>query len=84
LTRPYLLDDPLDSQRLELGFKPNQRVETVEAGETIHTENSHKYSHAVATLLLRAAGWSPMADWTDDKDLFSILLCEATPEPSAP
>jgi L-histidine Nalpha-methyltransferase len=64
------------------GFKLNQRVEAVEAGETIHTENSHKYSHATATLLLRAAGWSPMADWTDDKGLFSVLLCEANPEPS--
>jgi hypothetical protein len=28
-------------------------------------------------LLLRAAGWSPLADWTDDKGLFSDLLCEA-------
>jgi L-histidine Nalpha-methyltransferase len=61
-----------------------KRVETVEAGETIHTENSHKYSHAVATLLLRAAGWLPLADWTGDKGLFSDLLCEANAEPSSP
>jgi hypothetical protein len=29
------------------------------------------------------AARSGMADWTDDKGLFSVLLCEATPEPSA-
>jgi uncharacterized SAM-dependent methyltransferase len=66
------------------GSRSHQRVEAVEAGATILTENSHKYSHAAATLLLRAAGWSPMADWIDDKGLFSVLLCETNPEPSAP
>ena len=61
------------------GFEPNQRVEAVEAGETVHTENSTSTAIQTATLLLRAAGWSPMADWTDDKGLFSVLLCEANP-----
>ena len=31
------------------------------AGETIHTENSHKYGHRDSRLLLRAAGWGVVA-----------------------
>ena len=36
------------------------------AGETIHTENSHKYGHRDSRLLLRAAGWGVVGEWTDD------------------
>ena len=35
------------------------------AGETIHTENSHKYGPRDARLLLLAGGWTPIAEWTD-------------------
>jgi L-histidine Nalpha-methyltransferase len=54
------------------------------AGETIHTENSHKYGHRDSRLLLRAAGWGVVAEWTDDKEWFSIILAEAEPPRSAP
>ena len=47
------------------------------AGETIHTENSHKYSGDAARLLLRAGGWEPVAEWTDPDALFAVLLAEA-------
>ena len=54
------------------------------AGETIHTENSHKYGPRDARLLLRAGGWTPLAEWTDAADQFAIILTEARPEKAAP
>ena len=40
------------------------------AGETIHTENSYKYSIESFQALARGSGWSPLAVWTDG--LFSV------------
>ncbi|HEY0326727.1 MAG TPA: L-histidine N(alpha)-methyltransferase [Allosphingosinicella sp.] len=54
------------------------------AGETIHTENSHKYGHRDARLLLLAAGWGVVREWTDPEDKFAILLAEAEPPRFAP
>ena len=54
------------------------------AGETIHTENSHKYGHRDSRILLRAAGWGVVAEWTDAREWFSILLAEAEPPRFAP
>lgn len=53
-------------------------------GETIHTENSHKYTPDKADLLLQAAGWSPVGSWTDEGEAFLIVLAEATQFRSAP
>jgi dimethylhistidine N-methyltransferase len=44
------------------------------AGETIHTENSYKYSLPEARLLARVSGWEPVAAWTDANALFSLHL----------
>ncbi len=48
--------------------------ETIEfrAGETIHTENSYKYSVASLGALARGAGWLPAGVWTDAREYFSI------------
>jgi len=54
------------------------------AGETIHTENSHKYGHRDSRLLLRAAGWGVVEEWIDERQWFSILLAEAEPPRFAP
>jgi dimethylhistidine N-methyltransferase len=54
------------------------------AGETIHTENSHKYGRRGARLLLLAGGWTPIAEWTDETEDFSIVLAEAQPNRFAP
>ncbi|MBX9795321.1 L-histidine N(alpha)-methyltransferase [Sphingomonas sp.] len=54
------------------------------AGETIHTENSHKYDARSARLLLTAGGWTPLDEWTDPDDRFAVLLAEAQPARSAP
>ncbi len=56
----------------------------MEAGETIHTENSHKFAPRDSRLLLRAGGWEPIREWTDEKGWFSLILAEATPERFAP
>ncbi len=50
------------------------------AGESIHTENSHKYGPRDARLLLRAGGWTPGAEWTDGEDQFALILAEADGE----
>ena len=54
------------------------------AGSTIHTENSHKYGHRDSRLMLRAAGWGVIRDWTDERSWFSIVLAEAEPPRFAP
>ncbi len=54
------------------------------AGETIHTENSHKYDARGSRLLLAAGGWTAVREWTDADGLFSLILAEAQPEPLAP
>jgi L-histidine Nalpha-methyltransferase len=54
------------------------------AGETIHTENSHKYGPRDARLLLLAAGWGVVREWTDPEDQFAILLAQAEPPRFAP
>ncbi len=46
-------------------------------GETIHTENSHKYSPERFAELAGPAGWDVEQIWTDDKDYFSIQLLVA-------
>ena len=50
------------------------------AGETIHTENSYKYSVASLGALARGAGWRPLAAWTDAKSYFSIQAFELSDE----
>lgn len=46
-------------------------------GETIHTENSYKYTVRQFQDLARAADWRPNRVWTDKDALFSVheLLC---------
>jgi uncharacterized SAM-dependent methyltransferase len=54
------------------------------AGETIHTENSHKYGPRDARLLLKAGGWEAVREWTDADESFALILAEAEPERFAP
>jgi L-histidine Nalpha-methyltransferase len=67
-----------------LEFRVDGRSFSICAGETIHTENSHKYGPNGARQLLRAGGWTPIAEWTDPQDWFALLLCEAQPIRTAP
>jgi L-histidine N-alpha-methyltransferase len=53
-------------------------------GETIHTENSHKFTRRSANLLLLAGGWTPRHRWLDSAEQFSLILADATVPRSAP
>ncbi len=54
------------------------------SGESIHTENSHKFTKRSGQMLLAAAGWEPLARWTDEGKRFSLVLAESRPPRSAP
>lgn len=47
------------------------------AGETIHTENSHKYRPETMRRLAASGGWREAAMWTDPDRLFGVWLLEA-------
>lgn len=49
-------------------------------GETIHTENSYKYTKQEARLLARAGGWEPLVEWTDSDGLFALHVWAAEPD----
>ena len=68
----------------DVSFTVDGRAFAMTAGDTIHTENSHKYGPGDARLLLRAGGWTPISEWTDPDGLFALLLAEATPPRAAP
>ena len=48
------------------------------AGETIHTENSYKYSIDSFQALAHGSGWSPLAVWSDN--MFGVHLLRVTNE----
>ncbi|MBO9713035.1 L-histidine N(alpha)-methyltransferase [Sphingomonas sp.] len=81
-----------DAARIEMhlealrdaAFEVDGRPFSIAAGETIHTENSHKYGPNGGRMLLRAGGWTPTAEWTDPQGWFALVLCEAQPIRSAP
>lgn len=58
----------------DVGFTLEGREFRIPRGETIHTENSLKYGPRDARVLLRAGGWSPLAEWTHRNDEFALIL----------
>ena len=68
----------------DVGFTVSGEHFTMRAGETIHTENSHKFTRRSANLLLAAAGWTPRRRWLDSERRFSVILAEATEPRNAP
>ncbi len=63
---------------MHLASSKRQKVkvagETIDfrAGETIHTENSYKYSADSFCALARGSGWAPLAAWTDPDRYFCV------------
>jgi dimethylhistidine N-methyltransferase len=63
---------------MHLASKKRQKVRVAgrlidfRAGETIHTENSYKYTIESFGALARGSGWNPMAVWTDADRWFSV------------
>jgi uncharacterized SAM-dependent methyltransferase len=48
-----------------------------EAGETIHTENSHKFTLDRSAQLAARAGWRQDRVWTDPDGLFAVALLKS-------
>lgn len=68
----------------DIAFEVSGTRFAMRAGESIHTENSHKFTKRSSKLLLAAGGWEPRARWTDAAGQFSLVLAEATRPRSAP
>ena len=58
----------------DIAFEAAGLPVTMAAGETIHTENSYKWTLPEGRLLARASHWLPVADWTDPEQRFALHL----------
>lgn len=67
-----------------IGFRVAGRTFSMQAGETIHTENSYKYTPEEVRLLARASGWEPLACWCDEDRLFGLHVWAAMPDVMQP
>lgn len=69
-----------EASRIEMHLRSlvDQRVAvagewiTLAADETIHTENSYKYSRAAFMAMAERAGFEPVQTWTDERDWFNV------------
>jgi L-histidine N-alpha-methyltransferase len=68
----------------DLAFEVSGRPFAMARGETIHTENSHKFDRRSQYTLLLAGGWTPVQRWLDSELRFSLIHAEASPPRSAP
>ena len=68
----------------DISFSVAGKSFALTAGESIHTENSHKFNRRTSNMLLLAGGWDPQTRWLDSEGRFSLLLAEARPNRSAP
>jgi dimethylhistidine N-methyltransferase len=64
----------------DIAFTVGGQHFTMRAGETIHTENSHKYDLRSATQLLLAGHWEAFAHYSDSQHRFMVLLARANGE----
>lgn len=46
-------------------------------GESIHTENSYKFTPDSASALLQSGGFAPSRSWTDPRQWYGVYLAEA-------
>jgi len=70
--------------RKDVAFTVSGQHFRMRAGESIHTENSHKFTKRSSQMLLAAGGWEPCARWTDEARQFSLVLAESRAPRSAP
>ena len=68
----------------DTAFEVSGRRFALARGETIHTENSHKFDLRSQNTLLLAGGWTPVRRWTDSAGRFSLILAEWTVPRGAP
>ena len=65
--------ESLSDQTVQIG---GQTI-AFKSGETIHTENSRKFSVDALVPLLDQTGWQVQAQWRDAKDYFAVILLRA-------
>jgi dimethylhistidine N-methyltransferase len=65
-------------------FEVSDRHFSLAQGETIHTENSHKFDRRSQYTLLLAGGWTPRRRWLDREERFSLILADWTIPRGAP
>lgn len=73
---------PDDPQRVEMHLRAQRPTDIViddrvfhfETGESLHTENSHKYALARLDKLLDRTPWRRIDSWTDEKGWFATCL----------
>lgn len=70
--------------RRDMEFAVCGRSFAMKAGESIHTENSHKFDLRSARTLLSAGGWTAKAEWSSADNGFSLILAQAMPVYDAP
>ncbi|RYE71758.1 MAG: L-histidine N(alpha)-methyltransferase, partial [Oxalobacteraceae bacterium] len=79
-------------RRIEMHLEALRDIEFAVSGqrfamsksETIHTENSHKYTPDQAQLLLQTGGWISRQCWSDEGDNFMLILADASEHRVAP
>ncbi len=68
----------------DFDFEVSGRRFSLRMGETIHTENSHKFDLRSQNTLLLAGGWTPVRRWQDGAGRFSLILADWTIPRGAP
>lgn len=68
----------------DLRFEVSGRGFSMAKGETLHTENSHKFDLRSQNTLLLAGGWTPVSRWLDSEGRFSLILADWTVPKGAP
>ena len=68
----------------DIRFEVSGEQFSMHDGQSIHTENSHKYDLRGLRLLLRAGCWTPVTDYSDANNWFTLVLAEAAPVYAAP
>ena len=61
----------------DMVFHLGSRTYSMVSGETIHSENSHKYGARDASLLLRGGGWTPVMTCEDSNPAYALILAKA-------
>ncbi|TCM20642.1 dimethylhistidine N-methyltransferase [Novosphingobium sp. PhB165] len=79
-TRIEMHLEAMDAVSFEVAGEPFR----LDEGETIHTENCHKYTPQQMRLLLQAGGWSETRHWTDGNGDYALILAEAVPDECGP
>ncbi|MXP42609.1 L-histidine N(alpha)-methyltransferase [Altererythrobacter soli] len=70
--------------REDIVFAVSGRRYSMAKGETIHSENSHKFDRRSQDTLLLAGGWTPVSRWLDTQERFSLILADWTVPRGAP